>query len=453
VDLPQLLAVLTDRISVRPHTGQIDLHSLGSPCLPVTAIVALARLFAPSYTLEEIAMFVSTLKVAVFVAAAMLMLGTSWVQAGDDEPLLKGHKDAVRFLSFSPDGKRLVSVDKGRVLLWEVTTGKHTELSDTGLTNPGRPVWSPRGEKIAIVFYTSGENAVLTLWDASKPTSLPKKENTRTASSDDMGFSPDGKYLIRMEYAYDATTLKLLEEPKEQKHAPLPEDAAKRIESERLPVASVRNRGLEFSSKGKQAAPTFAASIFAVEDYLGRDAKPSQRAVCYVRISEIGENGYLRITDYWGRTEYDAPKNDGPVPIKTVGFVAGKSGQTYAVGIRADGTLLKARIKRDGTAAPEEKESLPTLRDRDTEVLAARVCTDGESIVTVQRYTKDDERKGDLQAVRWNREGKPVAHSKRLEAPPGQGELLIEIAPDGSAYTVTKGKDIEVYKVPPEPTK
>jgi hypothetical protein len=85
-------------------------------------------------------------------------------ETGEDLHALTGHKDTVISVTFSPDGKRIVSESKDKTLkLWDAETGKtlYTLNPYTRTQKNTTVAFSPDVKKII-----SGEDRTLTLWDA-----------------------------------------------------------------------------------------------------------------------------------------------------------------------------------------------------------------------------------------------------------------------------------------------
>ena len=96
-----------------------------------------------------------------------------WDETGKLTTTLQGHKNPIRSLSFSPDGKRIVSVSGGIVLpsndhtvkLWDVATGEEL-ISLSGRPHQGSNIlFSPDGSMIA--WAESGVDPAIRLWDVT----------------------------------------------------------------------------------------------------------------------------------------------------------------------------------------------------------------------------------------------------------------------------------------------
>ena len=102
---------------------------------------------------------------------------------------LKGHKDEVRSVAFSPDGKILASsVRHGTVKLWDTETGANiSTLEDAG----GPVAFSPDGKMLALC----GDVQEIKLWDLETETDIMALRGNAGAVFD-LAFSPDGTTLV-----------------------------------------------------------------------------------------------------------------------------------------------------------------------------------------------------------------------------------------------------------------
>jgi uncharacterized protein with WD repeat len=105
---------------------------------------------------------------------------------------LKGHSGSVRSVSFSPDGKRIVSGSWDKTLkVWDAQTGLET-LTLKGHTNDVNSVsFSPDGKRIVSGSY----DKTLKIWDAETgQETLTLKGHSSSVTS--VSFSPDGKRIV-----------------------------------------------------------------------------------------------------------------------------------------------------------------------------------------------------------------------------------------------------------------
>ena len=141
------------------------------------------------------------------IKAAVKMQGKIWVDANTHTTVelallntvhnvaapntLGGHAYTVNDVSFSPDGKLLVSASADKTLkLWDASTGKEIKTL-TGHTNGVNGIsFSPDGKLLA----SASRDKTLKLWN----TSTGKEVKTLTGHTDEViavSFSPDSKFL------------------------------------------------------------------------------------------------------------------------------------------------------------------------------------------------------------------------------------------------------------------
>ncbi len=142
-----------------------------------------------------------------FVAAGRIVI-TIWdVESKNQIRTLEGHKDFIRDIVFSPDGKYLASASMDKtVRVWDMSTGKSLyTLEPQGLviylksgpvTNPiGLPMtavaFSPDGKLLA----TGGADRVVRLWDLATGKVVRELKGHRMSITA-IAFSREGKRLL-----------------------------------------------------------------------------------------------------------------------------------------------------------------------------------------------------------------------------------------------------------------
>jgi len=102
----------------------------------------------------------------------------------------KAHKGGVLAAVFSPDGKRLVTAGKDRlVVVWNTTTWKEEAILRCGNISATRLAFSPDGSHLAVAL-----GSWMTIWNTKDWKKLKRKEG-HTRSIESLSFSPDGKML------------------------------------------------------------------------------------------------------------------------------------------------------------------------------------------------------------------------------------------------------------------
>ena len=137
------------------------------------------------------------------VAAQVEKRGYSWFRT-----MLEEHTESVLSVSFSPDGKTIVSgishgvSTAGGSFLWDVATQTKIGTLDTSRVNS--VAFSPDGKTIASVSISGGSTAVrIFLWDVATQTKIG---TLKTGQVNSVSFSPDGKTIASGSF-YDIVSL------------------------------------------------------------------------------------------------------------------------------------------------------------------------------------------------------------------------------------------------------
>jgi len=123
------------------------------------------------------------------IAVALLPLVIAQPPAPKLVVSLEGHTSEVYCVAFSPDGKRLASVNNREVKVWDVVNGKELFTHMTRGSNAYGVAFSPDGKKIAV-----SVSKQVRLFDASTGQDLA----TLSTPADfifRIAFSPDGKHV------------------------------------------------------------------------------------------------------------------------------------------------------------------------------------------------------------------------------------------------------------------
>ena len=103
--------------------------------------------------------------------------------------VLKGHTDALYTVSFSFDGKKIATASRDKtVRIWDAESGK--ELQKLEGTVSGRQAWSPDGKKIATV-----NGGIPQIWDTESGKKLQQLVGHQ-GSVMTLAFSPDSKKVV-----------------------------------------------------------------------------------------------------------------------------------------------------------------------------------------------------------------------------------------------------------------
>ena len=109
-------------------------------------------------------------------------------------PALEGHTGSVNSVSFSPDGRYIVSGSNDNTIrIWDVSTGVEVHPALEGHTSFVESVsFSPDGRYIVSGSY----DRTIRIWDVSTGVEVRPALEEHTASVTSVSFSPDGRYIV-----------------------------------------------------------------------------------------------------------------------------------------------------------------------------------------------------------------------------------------------------------------
>ncbi len=102
---------------------------------------------------------------------------------------LKGHTDTVRSLTFTPDGRLLVSAgDDKTIRLWDPATGQEVRALSGHEKGVSRVVCSPDGRRLISL----GRDGSIKLWDPANGQMVLELRGKTPVFSPGLAISPDG---------------------------------------------------------------------------------------------------------------------------------------------------------------------------------------------------------------------------------------------------------------------
>jgi WD40 repeat protein/energy-coupling factor transporter ATP-binding protein EcfA2 len=112
---------------------------------------------------------------------------------------LTGHRDEIRSVAFSPDGKTLASSSgqyDGTIKLWDVASGQQLSGAFTGyVTVMNKVVFSPDGQTLVSASASASSTQSIFLWDIATRQLIGQPLAGHNELIKDIAFSPDGRRL------------------------------------------------------------------------------------------------------------------------------------------------------------------------------------------------------------------------------------------------------------------
>jgi WD40 repeat protein len=106
--------------------------------------------------------------------------------------LLKGHKEAVHWISFNADGSRIVTASSdSTVRLWDAVTGELLQVFRRHTDEVFSAVFHPDGKRIA----SAGRDRVIRIWNPESGAEVARLQGHNNYVFS-LAFSPDGRTLL-----------------------------------------------------------------------------------------------------------------------------------------------------------------------------------------------------------------------------------------------------------------
>jgi WD40 repeat protein/serine/threonine protein kinase len=118
-----------------------------------------------------------------------------WLATSSPQLTFTGHDGGITGLVFSLDGRRIISgaedPTRGRLVLWDATTGKRLEPSFEGCPKVNWVALHPDGRHLA----TACQDGTVRVWDLETGQSVWWRQGHRATQAANVAYSPDGRWL------------------------------------------------------------------------------------------------------------------------------------------------------------------------------------------------------------------------------------------------------------------